>query len=133
MDEIGFERLQTLILDGDVAMESDSFGNEFFELSFSHNRTPVEISCRSRSGALAPELARHEGSTPGFLLTWLKEDYSFSGVLGKAEKGLSGPAKIFDRVRNRGFRPPLSGLSGDSSFGLLRRSGHRLNLARVFR
>jgi hypothetical protein len=39
-------------------------------LDFGHgNESRVEVSCRARSGALAPELARHEGSTPRFLQT----------------------------------------------------------------
>lgn len=54
------------------------------------------FSCRSRSGALAPELARHEGSTPAFFLTWFREDCSFSRVLKGAENVLRGPAKVFD-------------------------------------
>src|SRR5262249_44842299 len=40
-----------------------------------------EISCRACSGALAPEFARHEGSTPGFWANWPTPDRSFSGVL----------------------------------------------------
>ncbi len=69
-DEIGFEPFQALGPDGDVAMQKDGFVYESLYLDFGHgNKSRVEFSCRARSGALAPEVARHERSTPHFSLT----------------------------------------------------------------
>jgi len=67
-DEIGFEPFQAFGSDGDVAMQKDGFVYESFCLDFGHgNESGVEVSCRAPSGALAPEVARHERSTPRFL------------------------------------------------------------------
>ncbi|MBA3962376.1 MAG: hypothetical protein H0X40_10800 [Chthoniobacterales bacterium] len=69
-NQIGFEFFQSLVLRGDVAVKSDGFGDEFFELDVGHNRMWfLSFSCRAGAGAFAPELALHEGSTPGFSRT----------------------------------------------------------------
>ncbi len=70
-DEIGFQGLQTLRADGNVAVEQNGFVYESIYLDMGHgNKSRVEVSCRAPSGALAPEVARHERSTPRFLPTW---------------------------------------------------------------
>ena len=70
--------------------------------SWHENR--VEVSCRARSGALAPELARHEGSTPRFLLTG-PTPVVLSAVFLDGSRRSLGSANFFDRIsQSGGFR-----------------------------
>lgn len=70
---------------------------------------------RARPGAPAPELARHERSTPRFLPSGFPVRRSFANVLEATSGVLNCPAKFFDRFPggNR-RRAPTSCLWDDS-------------------